>query len=339
MPRWFLVTLAGFLTHYYFLVFAFFWASLYCLWLLLGSKWKQLILYASSLLGALFIGYLIFPRSAHQLLHSDRGSDAVATLSHISDLPSQLGSMWGVLSGQQFGGLLNALVALAACLFALELILQRVARSTPVEPPSTPQTAASLSASLLAFGAGDPLLPLLTISTAATFVVVSQISPYLVGRYLFFIYPFVALIAAYGCYRLSAFFLRNARIAGAAVLLLFAVATALSYRQGSVDYAFPNYNTILSTAKTYSKYDCIYVTDRVWVVKANTLELSSCPRTYITKTSLDMPKGGVAGRAVVLYVDDDVNSDALMVQVLAALKLHTSGLLYSTDFSTAYLVQ
>lgn len=57
----FLVTIAGSMTHYYFLVFSFFMAVCFCLYLLFKRYWKELFLYASCMLLAVAAVIGIYP--------------------------------------------------------------------------------------------------------------------------------------------------------------------------------------------------------------------------------------------------------------------------------------
>ena len=343
-----LVTLFGFLTQYYFLIFAFFWASLYCLFLLIEYKWRQLLRYAIGLLGALFIGYLVFPRSTYHVFSSYRGEAAAATLSSISDLPSRLRTMVGILSAQQFGGFLKELVAIVTCLFVLELIVASI--STPANPgqhtssPSIVQTIALTLHSVRAFVLANFLLSSLTISVIATFIVVAKISPFLTSRYLFFVYPVVSLIAVYCIYRVSSFFVRNSQMLGMGMLVLFAAATTLAYKHGSIDYLYSDYDAVLSTAKAYGNYDCIYVTDRLWVVESNIFELANFRRTYAVRSAgvmslPDILKDPADAKGIILYIDDTANTEGMLQNVLAYSGFESSEFLYSTDYSRTYLVK
>jgi hypothetical protein len=343
-----LVTLVGFLTQYYFLIFAIFWASLHCLLLLDERKLVQLLRYAIGFFGALFMGYLIFPQSIYHVFGSYRGAAAVASLSSISDLPSRLSTMAGILSAQQFGGVLLQLVAIVTCLFVLRLIL--VSTASPANDrrhagdPSAPETIGLTFRSARAPLVANFALISLAISATATFAVVAKISPFLTSRYLYFLYPVVSLIAVYGIYWVSSFYVRNTRLLGVGILVLFAMSTTLAHKHGSVDYLYSGYKAVLSTARTYGNYDCVYVTDRLWVVESNVFELANYRRTYIVGsagvTSLrDTLSDPADEKGIILYIDDAANTAGMLKYVVASAGFESSKFLYSTDYSRTYLVE
>jgi hypothetical protein len=340
--------LLGVLTQYYFLIFAFFWASLCFLVLLLRRQWRQSVVYVASLLGAFFAAYFIFPQSIQHLFSSYRGATAAANLAAVSDMPSRLRTMLAILSGQQFGGLLPELAAILACLLVWALICgRRASPTTPgrrgVGPSIAPSVAWTLRSARNA-AVEDVLLVSLTVSTIGTLIVVAKISPLLTSRYLFFIYPVVTLTAVGWILRLCSALVPNRQVLGAGVLCVFLVATGLSYKRGWVHYARADYATVLATARAYANYDCVYVTERTWVVVSSTLELANFRRTYVVRsagvTGLPAILGDPADeKGIVMYIDAEANGQDILASVLASTRYDSSTLLYSTDFSKAYLVR
>jgi uncharacterized membrane protein len=343
----FIFTLLGFMTHYYFLIFAFFWYVLYLLFYLIQRKGKQIFRYSIILLSALLAGILIFPRSIYHIFSSNRGEPAIKSISNISDLPNNIKTMLVVLSRQQFDGFLKELIIIFTCLFLLKLILIFISKLANHHQAATNlsmiRTKKIALHSITDFYVKNILLLSLTISMIATFIVVTKVSPYLTTRYLYFIYPIISLLAVFYIYRVCSLFIKNRQILFTGILLLFTVLTTLTYKRGQVEYIYPGYKVILSTARDYSNYDCIYITNRSWTIYSNIFELSEFQKTYVIKIENvpDLPhilKSTAHEKGIIIYIDNTLNQEEVLKKVLSISNFDNFKLLYSTDYNLTYLI-
>lgn len=74
--RIYLIALAGFLTHYYFLIFAFFVTMFFAVPMLFRKAYRKMLCYMSSVLAAVFTLFAVFPTAYSHLLKSERGVEA-----------------------------------------------------------------------------------------------------------------------------------------------------------------------------------------------------------------------------------------------------------------------
>ena len=76
----YLIALAGFLTHYYFIIFAFFATVFFAIPMFWKKAYQKMLCYVSSVLAAFFTLFAVFPTAYHHLLRSPRGVEAGVNL-------------------------------------------------------------------------------------------------------------------------------------------------------------------------------------------------------------------------------------------------------------------
>jgi len=117
----FAISLAGALTHQYFLVYAFFVTVLVCIYLLCYKKIKQLLKFSLPMLAAV-IGYQLFlQKSITSILSGGRGSQAVNSLiAGNATFVSKVDQYLDILSQSVFGGVsIGVVLALAVILMVI----------------------------------------------------------------------------------------------------------------------------------------------------------------------------------------------------------------------------
>lgn len=106
-----IVSIAGILTHYYFIIYLFYSCAIYGGWLLVSKMWKHLVGFITVMLGSVGISYLIFPAMTSHIFLGYRGEQSFDNLLH---------SQWGTSLkffvqklDNIFGGLLLAVIAVS----------------------------------------------------------------------------------------------------------------------------------------------------------------------------------------------------------------------------------
>ncbi len=89
-----LATTGGCLTHYYFYIAAFVMAALTCIYLSIEQSFRKARVYGFSVLGGVFLSWLIYPQIFESLIHGDgRGREAVRNMIDIKSLWFRIGQL------------------------------------------------------------------------------------------------------------------------------------------------------------------------------------------------------------------------------------------------------
>ncbi len=230
-----LTLILGVLTHYYFILLAFFPAIWYFVKFWIEKRFREECYFHVTIELCAVICLAVFPAMWNHIFNDYRGEGARKSLMELNGYGGQLKTMLRFLDLQLFGGCLLLLVVLAGLLFAVYLGKYK---SFPWKE----------------LGKLYPIL----FMTSGYFALVTKIAPYATDRYLMPIYPFVFLIAAGGvCWLLGK--LIPLRLAATAGILLFAGLSAKQLSKGTPDYAYTDFRAHLDQAKTYSDAYCVYI--------------------------------------------------------------------------------
>ncbi len=267
-----LVTTAGLLTQYYFLIFAFFMSVCYMGFRACRREWKRALHYALAMAFGIGLGILIFPALLHHIFLGDKGRASMANAAgSLGYLQQRLAAYRKLMAAAFFGKSLmwkrGILLLAAVCVFyGIFRMAGKKRRRGDTK--------------LLYIG-------FIVLSVSAYFVVVAKISTDVVDRYQFLIFPFAALL-------LALLFAAVSRIAeelchirqGSGALFLAAVycLTCLSgYRSGNdmPEYLYSGYADALQLVEEqYSDVPGIYVTKGDHLVIHNCLFLAKQQKTY-----------------------------------------------------------
>lgn len=148
------VVYLGFLTHYYFAVYLFFLAAAMEFYLLferaeqksLGQKWKDCIVYAAVVIGALLAAVLSYPACLGHIFRGYRGTEAMGAFFDFGNTWGRLRFFVGLLNEYAFGGLLFALVLVLVVLGMTAWAFQRIKRKRPGSEEAKAGAAQKISA-------------------------------------------------------------------------------------------------------------------------------------------------------------------------------------------------
>lgn len=176
-----LATIAGILSQYYFLIFAFFFCGFVCIFLFLMKERKLLRCYMLTEISAVAAAELLFPRMIVQLLFGGRGSEALENMLKGRGYFTQLQTVVDMISRELFGGYGVAVLTVSTILLLVSIAVGKN-RKAP-----------------LSF---SDLFVLLMLMTACGYtLVVTKIAPYQVDRYFMCVFPFLIVYAVYGICR------------------------------------------------------------------------------------------------------------------------------------------
>ncbi len=184
-----LAVLCGFLTHYYFVLYAIGIAMVFTIWMLVRKKWRETISYLLTLAGSAAAGLCIWPYAIRHVFKGYQGTQALDVIREGEFYYIKIKLMFQQIMAQVYGGQWWILV-LCLCAAAGIVIWKKVRKK----------------GSSLPFGKGM----LVTVPIVFYVVVVAQIVPMLVERYVMCTFPFWILFVVVSI----AFVLRELRESG-----------------------------------------------------------------------------------------------------------------------------
>lgn len=225
----------GVLTHYYFILLAFFLAAWYFVKFWMQKRFKEECFFHVSIEVCALISLVIFPPMWNHIFNDYRGEEAREALVGMGGFGGRLKAMLRFLDAQLFGGWLWLLLMAGVILLVIYGIKYK---NFPLRELKK-------------------LFPILFM-TGGYFVLVTKIAPYATDRYLMPIYPFVYLIAVGGlCWLLGKLIPQKPAVAVCAIAFLGLSVGSLS--KGAPGYAFTDFKQHLEQAREYSDRYCVYI--------------------------------------------------------------------------------
>lgn len=246
------VTILGFWTQYYFLVFAFFLGVVTVLGLLRKKKCKAVLFYIRSMLIAGVLGVLGFPDAIKDIFGGGFGPSVIGSLFDFSgealdQMKFFVSTLMKDICGAGFGLLATVLIVLAVFLGG-----RFAAREKSVHPP-----------------VDWVRMFLLMFPGAAYFLLVAKVSPFYADRYIMPVFAAAALLTAFGLEwawsRLRGCLRDQKRILQINMLELILVLGlgmfSLWVYSGENTYLYKGYGNQTEVARQYADYPCLCLYD------------------------------------------------------------------------------
>lgn len=302
----------GFLTHYYFVVYAIGTAVVFCVWMCVGRRWRELFRYLLSMGFAAILGLAVWPFALRHVFSGYRGTEALGILRRREFYLIKVRLILQQIGQQILGGGWILILLAAAVLLALAFVRRREKGF-----------------------AGKAML--LLVPGAAYIILVSQIVPLFVERYFMCMFPLCCLLVVYGVWSLCGAilelgFLKNTKISGKhrqiKVAVLVAAAVLLAAAGNGITH-LPGYLYIggQETATVPEEADCVYVLpDGSWNVSAvDSCILARCRRVGVVYESelecLAEDCDYREGQWVIVAVSDELDGEAVLQRVRETLGL------------------
>lgn len=309
-----LAALGGFLTHYYFILYAIAVAAVFLVWLCGKKRWRAVRNYLLTLIVAAVIGLSVWPFAIRHVFNGYRGQEAMQVVANREFYLIKLKFILYQI-GQQILGGQGVWFLLPLCLIIL-LAIAFVNRKLPLF-------------------AGRTML--LIVPTLFYTALVSQIAPLCVERYFMNMFPLCALMAVLSVKELTAAVLGQKRLAetrpgkqrekiGFYVALAAALCLVLA-NNGVVNMPGYLYQGGQETAEVPENADCIYVLqDGSWNVSAvDSYILAKCRRVGVVYVSdLKCLADGyryAPGEWIILAVSDELEPEEVLEETKKALGL------------------
>ena len=288
-------TLLGYLTQYYFLIFAFFTALTFTFMLIRNKKPKTILRYFKTLVITGIAGLILWPFTLKAIFSGTRSAESFGSVFSFGDLFTRLHTMLGVLADNSVGIHYILLIPLLIATPVVALILAAKNRDTDRRIKAEKGM-------------------IIAVPFTCYFLLVSKIIPYLVDRYIMCLFPlcFILLFCpfAYLVRQLSTkSAVRNTLMGVGFALLLFCSSAFVHY----IPYLFEDGQETDTVAQNT---DCIYVLPANWWNQSaeDTLMLSQCDKSaVVSEEDLACLKGSydpAPGSSLMIVVRDGLDTDA-----------------------------
>ncbi len=250
------VTALGFLTQYFFLFYCFLLAAFTAVMLLCKKRTKEFWCYVRSMVIAGVIGVAAFPFSISHVLTSDRGEQALGSLTQgVSDFLIRLQAFGSILLERTFGESLSLAMLVIGIIAGVVFVVRRKSQ-LPVW--------------------------MLFLPAVGYFLFVAKVSPFLVDRYIMAVFPFVALMGALLLFWLADRIEQKISKKGIAYALCSCVVFCQVWNLIQYDgsYQYKGYDIQRQISQEYAQYPCICVYDSVGYYE-NILEFTNYEKTLL----------------------------------------------------------
>lgn len=255
------VLVFGFLTQYYFVIFACMFCAAYFFACLVQKKWKQAVQFAGNCFFALVLAVGLFPWCLEHIFGGYRGKGAMeqAAAIQLNDLIRWANLLVSAMNREQFANCFVLLLGSGALLLSVSLW----------KKGGTDRFAVGTSVCALAAG-------------MAYLMVIAVISPYKVDRYIFCIYPLVcaALWTLLVCGLRGVGMKRMTAVLMASCVLLGA--DAYTIKTGHVNYLFKGRSAYARISEAHGGLPCVLLGSND--LMENLLELGEYDRVYVLGT-------------------------------------------------------
>lgn len=307
-----LTTVLGTLTHYYFYVFAFFVSAFFCIYLLIGKKWKELCGYVVSMFGSIGISILIFPAALKHIFVGYRGTEAVDNLAS-GNMISKISEYITYVNLELLGGCLRYIV-LAVAAAVLILIIKNC---IGIKVTKGGVTVEYHLQGCLKLAREEYVNASFFIAAVAYAILVASMSTIGANRYIFPVYPLIVLYLTWFVAWLVELLMSKKGYTIVTVTIVWVLMLVSQYKNGYIDYLYKGYAATQEMVAQYSESDVLYISqdafpiyrDMMFVAKANRF---ICIQESNLEESLQKINGDVESSDVLIYVYKEHNAEEVL---------------------------
>lgn len=226
-----ILTFLGTFTHYYFAISAFFLAIVACIFLLVRKNWRAFFIYAGSMLSGVLTVFAVYPAGISQILGSETNNVGNEVSSHMFDFSewsAAISSMAKQMRDRMFIEPTKwySVVTVLILITALVLVILRIAKKETATSDNNRKSILLVCAILALI----VVLSLVTIShTSGSFLYI---------RYLYNLYPMVALLLGLIGWSLAGVLKFDKRILAFALIAVCLVNTLTIANENMCSYLF-----------------------------------------------------------------------------------------------------
>lgn len=234
-------TLAGFMTQYYFVIFAFFLSAGYFVYQLLQKRWGHLLKYAIAMFGALGTGYIVFPSCYEHILgDGERGQEALANISS-TNFSTKIKPFWDYLNNELFLGCLDIILVILLLIIVVWMVRHYVHVNISKDCMTykfsfeLSNTSKKLTVSI---SQNRILVFIIAIACIGYFSIVAKVSSLEADRYIFPIYPVIVMCIYFVFIKVVSLFIKNSAFLNTAIVCIALTGNVIQYSNGNVEYLY-----------------------------------------------------------------------------------------------------
>ncbi len=258
----FLVTVAGVLTQYYFLVFCFFACLIALIYFLVKREWKKGIIFTITEVGGVIFSIICFPAMLDQIFNGYRGTEAFENFASSSNYFQNLIEIIITISNELFNGWIKEIIIISIvvlilywifCIFHPKFSIKDGALTFSADPDQLKPFSISIYMNRGGVIAFWGMVCIIYIA------LISRIAPYQSDRYYMCIYPILVMIAVFLLYSFGKYVIKKKEIACVFSLIIVLFVTGASYVKQTVPYLYTNYAERMEILTNYTEYPVIVV--------------------------------------------------------------------------------
>lgn len=345
-----LSTIMGILSHYYFVVYAFFISAFIWVYSVIAKKYRFAIKYALTMVIGILGSYLIWPDMRNDIFVGYRGEEAFENFAGSTDWNS-FKEFLSVANAELFSGCSGLILIL----FALASIYIMISLWWNVEKHITQEGNICIlferkekkQKKELQISYADIVIMQIFLAVACYIYLISKIAPYREDRYIFNTFPMVMLVVTYVAHKLLSAMSAD-RISRIIVLFaMFAVMT-IGYISPGVNYLYKGTRRNLVIADLYSDLPTFYISGgSTFRTCGDSVYLSKAPAIYPARVdgidsfsgALEQLDGMETSRCLV-YIDLEISDlNTVVSQVKQELGVNEVRYLFDTEYSAAYIAE
>lgn len=263
-----IITFLGFLTQYYFLIFAALVSMLYVSMLVVSRQWQALLKYTLSMAMPMLIILVLYPTAYTTILGINSNIDgfdhAQYAISSANSLKRSIIEFAYFINRQLFSCLLTPIIAIAVIAIALKTVT-KLYSITPSDNGIIIKRNVKFPPKKLFVSRQFLTVVMLSIASLLYFIVVAKITYWKADRYLFCLYPTLAIVFTMMASMVLSYLLpKHVAAQRIVIAILLAVILALQYTVYLPKGVYPD--TLYFSDKTLNNYmlnhsdtACIYV--------------------------------------------------------------------------------
>ena len=310
-------TILGFLTQYYYCIFAFFEFLVLIIMLLKSKKYDILRKYIKYHIISAIIGIAIFPASIYHIFFSYRGIGA-GEKSGLENIGIYLKELCYAFSINEI--LVLGFILILICITIIFVIRKKEKLS------STKKN----------------ILAILIIPTILSFFVICLISPQMkddtIIRYISIIIPLVSIIIILILDKITNIFIKNKKnISFIVILILVGILSIYGLITSEPRYLYKGYNQILNVAKENKDLHYMYVCDNNFTYLSELPEFLVYDKTMIINNNLDnleqLKDDGELNRqeSIIINIKKWLDYDKILKDVMEYTEFNNYEILYESD--------
>lgn len=289
-----IISYLGFMSHYYYFIFAFFISVFYVVFLLIRKRFKETIQYSFSMGVSLIMVLVTYPTAYQKLFFDYRGNEAVGNLFKLDDCLQNLKGFYEIMSAGVLANYKSLLwVGIVGIILVWKnIILGRQSKSHQFY-----------------------IVEMAFVSIIMYMLIVAKIAPYQVDRYIFCIYPLVSLVLSYALFSVFLKFEISPVWSQIIVMALFLFIAMKGMHENIIQYIYPEMSSNIELAKEHAGDECIYITRDYYKLVGSALELENMGkvRGLIPEEIGRLPEiVDMSASEMIIYVDESFNQDEIL---------------------------